>query len=317
MTLLDAIQEGNVEAIADLLAQGLDPEGADPTTSPLLQALFKQSEPMVRMLLAAGADPNHSPCDLSPLMTAKGDTLTRLLVDAGARVHLESGLDTCDNPGYSLHDAALKGDAPRLRLLLNEGEGLRQLEAYDSFGHTPLGAAAQAGKSETLQVLLEHGADPNGCNPDQIAYGPLEGAAGAGSVECVRLLLEYGADPDHAWGLCTSGRERIEEIGGGMLVLLEEADRRPERRRLTAESVRRRLMGQLGTWAVADPELHRIAREGHLDLRLALRPLVGLELEVGRSPQRQGALAAGLRDCAAQVGGGDGPRRPLTESGAV
>jgi len=108
-------------------------------------------------------------------------------------------------------------------------------------------------------LLLQHGADPNGSDPDQIAYTPLCLAARrAGSVDCVKLLLDYGADPDHAWGLCTPGRDAIKAQGGEMQRLLDEADRHPERRRLTPESVRRRLVSHVG-WNVIDPTPHPIA----------------------------------------------------------
>lgn len=260
MTVLEAVAEQDLISLGPMLAAGLDPEGDDPTTSPLLQALFQKSEEMVRLLLDAGADPNRAPADLSPLMVATGETLTRLLVKAGARVPLESGIDMTGYPGFSLHDAAEDGDAPRLRVLLEEADGRTKIESYDVFGHTPLGAAAQAGKATTLRLLLEHGADPNGCDPDHFAYTPLKVAAGRSrAAECVRLLLEYGADPDHAWPNCGSGRATILCEGDEeMRRLLAEADRHPERRRLTSESVRRRLMEQVRCWGVVSPELRRL-----------------------------------------------------------
>ena len=59
-------------------------------------------------------------------------------------------------------------------------------------GATPLSYAALWSDADKLELLLEHGADPN-LSDDQGATALL---LGAGSLEKVRLLLAAGADPN-------------------------------------------------------------------------------------------------------------------------
>ena len=64
---------------------------------------------------------------------------------------------------------------------------------------TPLHEAARRGQSDTVQLLLRMGADPNIVDDDE--KSPLYWAALRGHEEMVRLLREGGADPSvgDAW----------------------------------------------------------------------------------------------------------------------
>ena len=57
----------------------------------------------------------------------------------------------------------------------------------------PLNTAAMQGHLDVMEVILQHGADPNAVD----SYGgfPLQYSAGSGHAEGCRLLLRYGADP--------------------------------------------------------------------------------------------------------------------------
>jgi peptidoglycan/LPS O-acetylase OafA/YrhL len=87
--------------------------------------------------------------------------------------------------------AAVKKGDPELikqRLALTA-----DLNATDSkFGVTPLDWAALRGDVETLQLLIDHGADVNARNKD--GSTALHGAAFLGRTSAVKLLLEKGAD---------------------------------------------------------------------------------------------------------------------------
>ena len=256
-TALDAVVAGSPGGLRRALQAGADPDLIEEETSALLQALFLRSEEMVRLLLDAGADPNLAAGDVSPLTVADNAELSLLLIQAGARVPLETGL-LWDSPEYSLHRAAEFGDVERLGLLLDRAGGAECLHSYDIFGATPLGVAARAGHAGSVRLLLAHGADPNQCDGDRIALTPLSQAANLGHLEVVRALVEYGADPDHAWGLCSPGRDEMQGRGGLMLEWLLEADLDPQGRRLTAESVRRRLVAEVGSWDVPEPQPRHI-----------------------------------------------------------
>ena len=60
------------------------------------------------------------------------------------------------------------------------------------FGYTPIHEAVGSGHSKVLELLLEHGANPN-CRANS-GYTPLHLAASSGHVDCVRVLLANDAD---------------------------------------------------------------------------------------------------------------------------
>ena len=95
----------------------------------------------------------------------------------------------------------------RLHLLCKEGR-YKEVEAFirasnadfslklayrrGEFGYTPIHEAVSNGYSKVLNLLLEHGGDPNCCANS--GYTPLHLAVSNGNVDCVRVLLDYNAD---------------------------------------------------------------------------------------------------------------------------
>src|SRR6202012_304017 len=57
---------------------------------------------------------------------------------------------------------------------------------------TPLFMACQNGRAKMIDLLLEHGAEPNGANA--LGTTPLMIASASGSVDAVKVLLGHGAD---------------------------------------------------------------------------------------------------------------------------
>lgn len=92
-------------------------------------------------------------------------------------------------------EACAKGDVEILRGLLADDPSLvRVFSAHQ--GHylrTGLHAAATAGHLDAVQLLLEHGADPNAREAGDNTYA-LHWAAAAGRVDIVRVLLDAGGD---------------------------------------------------------------------------------------------------------------------------
>ncbi|MEX0347380.1 MAG: ankyrin repeat domain-containing protein [Rhizobiaceae bacterium] len=109
------------------------------------------------------------------------ETLTRLL-DEGAPVD-EAGA------AHPLHYACLKGQVGAASLLLERGADPNA----DSILGTPLMIAAKRKSSETVELLLLHGADIN-LTGGREKRSPLHEAASVGAVETVQLLLDRGAD---------------------------------------------------------------------------------------------------------------------------
>mmetsp|Transcript_35099 Transcript_35099/g.71706 ORF Transcript_35099/g.71706 Transcript_35099/m.71706 type:complete len:518 (+) Transcript_35099:47-1600(+) len=63
---------------------------------------------------------------------------------------------------------------------------------------TPLHQAARNGKLETVRLLLEHGANVNQIDRSEIRGSPLHHVVSMGEIDCVKLLCEHGADHTYA-----------------------------------------------------------------------------------------------------------------------
>jgi hypothetical protein len=149
-----AVNVDNADAVARMLAAGLDPNQIDPRGQPaLIVALQGESLKVARVLLdARGIQVDvRNPAGETPLMMAalKAEVdLAAALVAHGAAVQKE---------GWSpLHYAATGGSAAIVRLLLSRGAAL---EARSPNGSTPLMMAARYGNEEAVDALLAAGAD--------------------------------------------------------------------------------------------------------------------------------------------------------------
>lgn len=113
-------------------------------------------------------------------------------------VHLQGNIDHTLPTTTPIHEA-LRGPKPWLavqfldRHYLDGGESSELLESKDTNGCTPLHLAAQAGETAIATSFIEvHGAavDP----VDNIGRTPLHLAARNGRIETIDMLLEHGAD---------------------------------------------------------------------------------------------------------------------------
>jgi ankyrin repeat protein len=102
-----------------------------------------------------------------------------------------------------LFDAARKGDVDTLTRLIDEHPD--KLHVRDKpYEHTLLHAAAQQGRLNAVELLLERGIDPNTREKGDNTH-PMHWAAAAGHLDVVRRLADAGGDvigegDDHALG---------------------------------------------------------------------------------------------------------------------
>jgi hypothetical protein len=186
---LDAIEEGDVKRVRELIATGADvnlPDGKAHGRTPLMTASL--SPDMVRELIAAGANVNGTNGRETPLHVAAATNSVeeiKLLIQAGADI--EAGAAKGQS---ALDDALYCGRATDgVRALVEAGAKLTPQRLACGI----LGAADQL-NHRLVEFLLDHGADPNtrdsqGC-PVLILV-----ARYSGSYETVRRLLAAGADP--------------------------------------------------------------------------------------------------------------------------
>ncbi|KAF9884965.1 hypothetical protein FE257_000875 [Aspergillus nanangensis] len=129
---------------------------------------------------------------------------TQKALDAGMDVHMRTPLPD-ERPLLSV---AAQGGNPRLVQLLLDAAST-EVAALDNQGHTPLFLAASHGHRPVVQLLLEHGADPNVA--DRGRRTPLHIASLRGHTAVVETLLAqatiridvYSNDGDTPLGAAT------------------------------------------------------------------------------------------------------------------
>ena len=162
----DAARSGDVQALDQLLDQGISIEAANASMeTPLIVAALAGNHVIVRMLVQRGADV-HARNDrgMTPLHAAAySGSLDAILdlVGAGAKVN--------DNENFfkitPLHAAAEENHVPAVKALIDKGANL---EAQEKHGFTALSRAGWKENWDIVNALISAGAT---CQPEAIV-GP-------------------------------------------------------------------------------------------------------------------------------------------------
>jgi uncharacterized protein len=179
----DAIKAGDaprVGALADA-----DPSLltlAENGTTPLLLAIYHGKPEIARLLVDRGA-----PVSFAEACALGDEARAKALLAADPAV-----LNTRTADGFPPMPVAIFfGHGTLARWLIEQGADVNAV-AENPQRVAPVHAAAVTCDRETMQVLLERGADPNA--RQQLDYTPLHGAASRGDVDMAKLLLAHGAD---------------------------------------------------------------------------------------------------------------------------
>lgn len=192
-----AVEQGEVDAVSELLSIGVDVGALDADgRSPLLLATQGGHMALVAMLLEFGAAdasrlPPHGPNGMCSLlkMAARKEQLgiLRALIEHGADVH------AADSSGSTaLLHAAMLGKTGCIDLLVEHGA---EVDSVDLDGCTALHWASMEGNSEAIVSLLRHGADIDAV--DNEGRTPLHRACSVDdthATEAAELLVLWGAD---------------------------------------------------------------------------------------------------------------------------
>lgn len=194
---LRLISLATVPFVSACTAQSSTPVAAQPEESPLHSAVRHHDVDAAAALLAAGANvdslqtPGYRVPPLSIASRTGDEQMARLLIANGANVNAR------DEVGNTpLHAAAGAQAAPPAitALLLSMGA---DPNVRGRKGATALWYATLSGRAEVVQLLVDHGANPD--VQEQVAQSsPLDTAASLGHIGVVEVLLEAGADVEIA-----------------------------------------------------------------------------------------------------------------------
>jgi ankyrin repeat protein len=157
-----AARQGHAGSVEALLAAGADvnASSAGDKTTPLLIATVNGHFDLGKTLLDRGADPNlASEAGATPLYAAVNVTWAPKALYPQPRAYLQQNLSYLDYMKALLE----KGADPNVRLkkkLWYSGYNF-DLSGVDEIGATAFWRAAYGGDVEAMQLLKEHGADPN------------------------------------------------------------------------------------------------------------------------------------------------------------
>lgn len=189
--LMDAALHGSPQMVELLLSHAADARAArDDGVTPLLCGATEPEK--VRLLVAHGADVNaKSALGNTPLMVAagspRGSASVECLLAHGADITLRN-----KRGRTALRFACDGGDIATVRLLLAKARELDKLEEVIDAAGPSVAVAAGNGYDAIVEVLLEHGADPNRENGSR-GHG-LNAALLSGETQIARDLILAGSD---------------------------------------------------------------------------------------------------------------------------
>ncbi len=202
LTPVQAIRQGDNDALRNLLNRGADPNAKDTSGTPLLMSAVLYADAAgVRLLLNNGADPNATnAAGATALIWAAGDPeKAALLIDYGANVNARSALgrtpllvaSATDGAGSVVGKLIHKGADVTVRDNLKGNPKL-----MTGGGSAPaIVEAAKARDGVALRLLLRN-ADCDVDAKDANGGTALTEAVANGHFENARMLLDAGASPN-------------------------------------------------------------------------------------------------------------------------
>lgn len=189
-----ALERDNVPQVKALLVRGFDPNSVSPTGEYALVLALRQSSFQVAQLLIA------DPATQVEVRTVKDESPLMLAAIKGQLALCQQLLDRdadVNKPGWTpLHYAASGGKTEVIQLLLQH---FAYIDAASPNGSTPLMLAAMYGSTDTVRVLLQAGADPKLKNALDLTA--LDFARMVGHLDAIELIAASmrASEPAGSW----------------------------------------------------------------------------------------------------------------------
>jgi len=185
VNFIRAVNDGDANTVAALLAKGVDPDSADPDGNTALMLAARLGHRNVVQVLVGRANVAR--------MSAHGDTALNLAALGGhleiVKILVDHGGQVAPTTGWSpLHYAAFENHAEVIKYLITKGA---QKDALAPNGYTALMLAARGGHLEAVRTLLYEDADAGVRGPK--GETAMSIAAAKGNEELVKLLQRSGA----------------------------------------------------------------------------------------------------------------------------
>lgn len=200
LNMLEAVQFGDTQKVAEYLAQGIDVNAklsdyevpADSIASSFLcEAVKTGKEDMVAFLITNGASANaicnETETALNEAVKFQNRAIIKTLIGAGANVNGPQN----DNPQTPLLIATQNRDITTVMFLVESGADVN----LSTGAKSPMTEAAQS-DTEILKFLLGSKANPDAEAKTQGFAPPLYYAVKANNQEAVQILLAQGANPN-------------------------------------------------------------------------------------------------------------------------
>ncbi|KAH8701787.1 ankyrin repeat-containing domain protein, partial [Talaromyces proteolyticus] len=198
-----AVRKGNLKTVSSFLFHGVDPNSPDSMGMRALHVAVgcPSSRVMTKLLLTHGANPDLSAIDhayITPVYMAaltENRTVTCLLMLHGADVR----------KGHVIHQMAANSDVDLVRHAIFFGADVHDVTDK---GYNLLHSAARNPSSLVLSELLGRGLESMINSVNQYGRTPLLEAIGYKHVENVNILLQHGANPNV---LCRDGSSALQK----------------------------------------------------------------------------------------------------------
>ncbi|KAF7920650.1 hypothetical protein BELL_0335g00130 [Botrytis elliptica] len=190
--LQTATYSGHHEIVQKLLSAGADKSYPGDETQPLIKALKKGYFKCCRAIVEAGAPTIASEGSRPPLWFGVDDLnkkMCELLLKHGADPNWKAGLDHAPILTRAVQRG---GDVDLVKLLLDNGADVNVADESSSLKESVISTAAGLGLTDVVKLLAERNADVNVSGAEGVT--PIYFAARSNKPETVQLLLDLGAN---------------------------------------------------------------------------------------------------------------------------